>query len=91
MDALDDLPFFQLGLGHSTDAVCSEVRVARLDASQAAKVLVAGFLPLRYQIGVGDSFFQAIFVEFAGDDLAAVEHVVNVAGFLVVYLEDGPK
>ena len=41
MDALDDLALLELGLGHAADAVGGEVGVARLDAAQAAEVLVA--------------------------------------------------
>jgi hypothetical protein len=91
MDALDDLSLFQLRLGHATNAVCTEVCVASLDASQAAEVLVSGLFPFGYQVGVCYAFSQAIFVEFSGNNLASVEHVVNIAGFLVVNLEDGPE
>ena len=41
MDALDDLPFLQLGLGNAADAHRAEVGVTRLDAAKAAKVFVA--------------------------------------------------
>ena len=40
MDALDDLPFLQLGLGNAADAHRAEVGVTRLDAAKAAKVFV---------------------------------------------------
>ena len=52
--ALDDLALLQLVLGHPADAVGGEVGVPRLDAAQAAQVLVALLLPLGYQVGVGD-------------------------------------
>lgn len=65
MNTLDDLSFFQLGLGNSTDAVRAEIRVTRLDASQTAKILVSGFLPFGDEIGVGDSLVDAVFVELS--------------------------
>lgn len=46
MDALHNASLLQLGFRHATDAVGAEVRVPRLDAAQAAKVLVSRLLPL---------------------------------------------
>jgi len=91
MDALDDLSLLEFSFWDATNAVGSEVRVARLNASQAAEILVARFLPFSYEIGVGDAFFQAVFVELAGYDFTTVEHVVDVAGFLVMNLKDRPQ
>lgn len=41
MHTLHDLSLLQLRLGHSADAVRSEVGVARLNAAETAKILVA--------------------------------------------------
>jgi len=54
VDALDDATLLQLGFGHTADAVRSEVGVPRLDAAQAAEVLVSGLLPLGNQVAIGD-------------------------------------
>lgn len=54
---------FQLALGHSTDAVGSEVGVPCLDAPQAAKVLITLFLPLCNQVFVSVPFLDAIFIK----------------------------
>lgn len=91
MNALDDLSLLQLRFRDSADAVGSEVGVARLDASQAAEILVAGLLPLGYQGSVSDALFQAVFVEFARNNFASVEHVVDVPRLLVVDLKNRPK
>ena len=40
MDALDDFALFQLALGHAADAARAEIGVARLNATQAAQVLI---------------------------------------------------
>lgn len=54
---------FQLALGDSADAVGSKVGVSRLDAAQAAQVLVALLLPLGNQVLVGVAFFYAVLVQ----------------------------
>lgn len=54
---------FQLAFGHSTDAVGSEVGVPRLDAPQAAKVLITLFLPLCNQVFVSIPFLDAVFIK----------------------------
>lgn len=91
MNALHNLSLLQLCLGNSANAVRAEIGVSRLDATQAAQVLVAGFLPLGDEIGISDAFFQAILVQLSRDDFAAHKHIVNVAGFLVMDFEDGPQ
>ena len=63
VDALDDLALLELGLGHAADAVGGEVGVARLDAAQAAEVLVALLLPLGDQVLVGDLVLHAVVVQ----------------------------
>jgi hypothetical protein len=91
MNTLHNFSLFQLRFGHPADAVRSEIGVAGLDASKAAQVLVAGFLPLSDKIGISDFLFETIFVEFSADDLSANVHVEDISGFLMVDLEDGPK
>lgn len=91
MDAFDDASFFQLGLGHSANAVCAEIGVTRLYAAQAAEVFVAGFLPFGNQIGVGDLLCNAVIVQFTTDGLATVEQIVNVTRFLMVNFEYWPQ
>lgn len=91
VDTLHHSTFFQLRFRHPANAVRSEVRVPRLDAAQATEVLVAGLLPLGYQVGVRYLLPHTIIEEFPADGLSSVEQVVDVSGLLVVYLEDGPQ
>lgn len=91
MHTLHNLSLLQLRFGHSADAIRSEVCVARLNAPETAKILVARLLPLGDEICIGDALLQAVFVELARDNLSAVEHVVDVAGFLVMDLKDRPQ
>lgn len=91
MHALDNLALLQLRFGHTTDAVGAEVRVTRLNAPQAAEILISRFLPLCNQISVSNFLLQTILVELARDDLPAEVHVVDVARLLMVNLEDGPE
>lgn len=91
MNALDDLSLFKLRLRHSADAVRSKVCVSRLNAAQAAKIFISRFLPFGDQICVGDAFLQAILVQLPRDNFSSDIHVVDVAGFLVMDLEDWPK
>lgn len=65
MHALDNLALLQLRFGHTTDAVGAEVRVSRLNAPQAAEILVSRFLPLCDQISVSNFLLQTILVELA--------------------------
>lgn len=91
MNALHDLSLLQLGFGDSADTICGEVRVSRLDATQAAQILIARFLPFGDEVGIGYSFFQAILVQLSRNDFAAHKHIVDVAGFLMMDFEDGPQ
>jgi len=91
VDALDDLALLELGLGHAADAVGGEVGVARLDAAQAAEVLVALLLPLGDQVLVGDLVLHAVVVQLSADGLPLVEEVEDVPGPLMVDLEDWPQ
>jgi len=91
MHTLDNFALLQFRFGHTTNAVRAKVCVTRLDATQAAQVLVARLFPLGNEIGISDSFLQTILVELTRNDFASVEHVVNVAGFLMVDLEDWPE
>lgn len=54
---------FQLAFGDPADAVGPEVGVPRLDAAQAAEVLVALLLPLGDQVLVGVSLLDAVLIE----------------------------
>ena len=54
---------FQFAFGDPADAVGSEVGVPRLDAAQAAEVLVALFLPLCDQVFVSVALLDAVLVE----------------------------
>lgn len=91
MHTLHHSALLQLRLGHPAYAVRSEVRVSRLDASQAAQILVARFLPFGDQICVGDLFAHTIVVELPADGLASIEQIVDVSGLLMVDLENGPE
>lgn len=91
MNTLDHTALLQFRLGHPANAVCPEIRVPRLDASQAAKVLVSGLLPFGYQIRIGNLLPDAIIVQLPADGFSPIEQVVNISGLLVVDLEDGPQ
>ena len=62
--ALDNLPLLQLGFRDSANAVGGEVSVSGLDASEAAEVFVALFLPLGDQVAVGDLVLDTVLVKF---------------------------
>ena len=91
MITLDNLSLFQLCLGHTAYAIRTEISIPRLNTLQTAQILVALLLPFGDQILVGDLFVDAKVIKLATDGLALVEQVVNVAGLLVVDLEDGPE
>lgn len=76
---------FQLAFGDPTDAVGPEVGVPRLDAAQAAEVLVALLLPLGDQVLVGVSFLDAVLVE-----LCKKADVIS-AGSSQEAFEDSPR
>ena len=54
---------FQFGLWNSAHTVCAKISILFLNTSEAADVLVAGFLPLCYQVFIGNVLAQAIFVQ----------------------------
>lgn len=62
MDTLDHTALLQLRLGHPANAVRPEVCVPRLDATQAAQILVARLLPLGYQISIGNLLPDTVIV-----------------------------
>lgn len=53
---------FQLAFRNSANAVCSKVGVSRLNASQAAQVLVALLLPLGDQVLVCVAFLYTVLI-----------------------------
>lgn len=64
MNALDYPALLQFALRNAAYAVCAEIRVSRLYASETAEVLVSDLLPLGYEILVGYILVQAVIVEF---------------------------
>lgn len=90
VDTLYDGALGKLVAGHSADAGGAKASVARLDAPQTAKPLVARLFPLCDQISVGDALLQTPLVQVAADGLAIVVQFVNVARPLVVQTKDGP-
>ena len=58
-----DIYLFELAFRYATNAVGSEVRVAHLDAAQAAQVFIALLLPFGDQILVGNVLFDAVVVQ----------------------------
>lgn len=88
---LHDATLFQLRFRYATYTICAEIGIARLDATQAAKILIAGLLPLGYQVTIGNLLFEAIVIELATYGFPAIEQVVDVACLLVVNLENWPK
>ena len=88
--AFNNLPLFQLALGHAANAVGTKVRLTHLNATQTTQVLVALLLPLRDEIPIGVSFSQAELVEFFTNGAPLIVKVIHIARLLVVYLEDGP-
>lgn len=68
MNTLNDLAFFQFGLGNSTNTVGGKVGVSGLDATEAAQVFIALLLPLGNKVTIGDLVLQAIVVQFCNND-----------------------
>lgn len=91
MHAFDNTTLFQFRFRHATNAVGAKVGVTRLNASQAAQIFVAGFLPLGNQVGVGDFLVDAVLVQLTTDGLPPVEEIVDVSRFLMMNFEDGPQ
>lgn len=91
MHTLNDSTLFQFRFRHPTNTIRTEIRVSRLDTSQAAQILVAGFLPFGNQIGIGNFLAHTIIVQVTADGLAPEEQVVDVTRFLMMDLENGPQ
>lgn len=91
MHTLNYSSLFQLTLRHSAYAVRAKVGVSGLYAPQTAEIFIAWFLPLGYEILIGDVFVEAEVVELATYRLSAEEKVVDVSGLLVVDFEYWPE
>lgn len=91
MHTFDHSALFQLRFWNPANTIRSEVCVPRLDAAQAAQVLVARFLPLGYQISVRNLLPDAVVVQLPADGFSSIKQIVDVSGLLVVDLEDGPQ
>lgn len=65
---------FQLALGDSADAVGSKVGVSRLDATQAAQVLVALLLPLGNQVLVCIAFLYTVLIQLCQETRTDRQH-----------------
>lgn len=91
MNASKLTPCVAILAGHATEAARAEVGVARLYAAEAAQILVARFLPLGYQIGVGNLLLEAVVVQLLTDCLALVEEIVDVAALLMMNAKDWPE
>eukprot|EP01055_Gregarina_sp_Pseudo9_P000953 Gregarina_sp_Pseudo_9__952@NODE_160_length_3914_cov_163_681290_g147_i0_p1_GENE_NODE_160_length_3914_cov_163_681290_g147_i0NODE_160_length_3914_cov_163_681290_g147_i0_p1_ORF_typecomplete_len673_score191_32MATH/PF00917_26/3_5e06_NODE_160_length_3914_cov_163_681290_g147_i012693287 len=91
VDALNEFVFAQIFLRDAADASAAEGGALCLYAPQTTETFVARALPLGDEVFVCVFFAQTPFVEFLGDGLAFVVHLVNVAGALVVDAEDGPQ
>lgn len=91
MNALNNTSFLQFTFWDSANTIGSKVCVSCLNASQAAQVLVARFLPLCDQICIRDFLIQAIIVKLSADGFSAIKQIVNVSGFLMMNFEDGPE
>lgn len=89
--AFNDPSNFQLALGDSADAVGSEVGVSRLDATQAAQVLVALLLPLGNQVLVCIAFLYTVLIQLSADGFPFVEEVEDVSTSLMVQPENRPQ
>lgn len=88
---LHNATLLQLRFRHATYTICAEICIARLDATQTAKILVAGLLPLGYQVTIGNLLLKAIVIELATYGFSAIEQIVDVSCLLVVNLENWPK
>lgn len=91
MNALNNLSLFKFCLWNSADAICTEVGVTSLNATETAEILIARFLPFCYQIPVSNLLFQTIVIQLSWYNFTSMEHVVDVARLLVMNLKDGPK
>ena len=91
VSALHDLPGFQIFAGNPADASGAKVGVLRLNAAQAAQLIVSHLAPLRNQRVVGVLFTAAIVKQLLRYFMLPIVHFVNVAAALVVNLKDGPQ
>lgn len=89
-DALHIAILFQLSSRHSADTRAVEVCLFRLDAAQAAELLVALLLPLGNEHRIGISILQQPLVQLLADGLLLVVEIVYVAAPLVRNLENLP-
>jgi hypothetical protein len=78
--ALNLLVLLQLLARHAADTRAIEVRLLRLNAPQAAQLLVALLLPFRDQIRVRIAVLQQPVVQLLADGFFLVVEVVDVAG-----------
>lgn len=91
MNTLDDFSLFQLCLRDTTHTIRSEIGVTRLNAPQAAQILISGLFPLGDEISIGYLLVDAIVVELLGNGLAFIVQIVDVPRLLVMDLEYGPE
>lgn len=89
--AFNDPSNFQLALGDSADTVGSKIGISSLDATQAAQILIALFLPLGNQVLVCISFLYTVLIELSADGFPFVEEVKDVSTPLMVQPENWPK
>lgn len=73
MYTLNNSALLQFSFRHPANAIRAEICVPRLDATQAAQILVARFLPLGYQISVGNFLSHTVIVQLATDGLSSEE------------------
>lgn len=86
-NTLDLFGILHIRSRYSADACAVEVGLLRLDASKAAKLLVALLLPLGDQHRVRISVLQQPIVQLLADGLLLVVQLVDVAAALVSDLE----
>ena len=91
MNTLDDFSLLELSLGHTAHTIRSEIGVTRLNAPQAAQILISGLFPLGDEISIGYLLVDAIVVELLGNGLAFIVQIVDVPRLLMVNLEYGPE
>lgn len=75
---MDILVLFHLIAGNSTDTRGPEIGLFCLDATGAAKLLIALLLPLGNQHGICVSVLEEVVVELPADGLLLIIQVVDV-------------
>jgi len=85
------LVFLELCLGHAADTRCVEVGFLGLDATQATKLFITLFLPLRYQVRIRVVIFQQPVIELFGYCFLFVVEIVDISGALVTNLKNRPQ